>query len=136
MKKIIDKAFNIFLKKDFLIFLIIGVINTFNGTILSIIYSSIFQPNIAFIFGYMTSVLISYLLNSFFTFKERLNISKLIKFYISCIPNFLVQFISVYLIYNLLGYDKIIAYIVAAIIGIPVTFLLLKFYAFAKRNNK
>ncbi len=136
MKKIIDKAFNIFLKKDFLIFLIIGVINTFNGTILSIIYSSIFQPNIAFIFGYMTSVLISYLLNSFFTFKERLNISKLIKFYISCIPNFLVQFISVYLIYNLLGYDKIIAYIVAAIIGIPVKFLLLKFYAFAKRNNK
>ena len=124
---------SIFFKKDFLIFLIIGVINTFNGTLLSIIYSQIFQANIAFIFGYITSTFISFILNSVFTFKTKVQIVRFYKFFISCMPNFAVQLLSVFIIYNLLGFNKIIAYLIAAIIGIPVTFIILKFYAFKNR---
>jgi putative flippase GtrA len=134
MKKFIDKVLKIFFNKDFVIFLIIGVINTFNGTLFSTTYAFILQVNIAFVCGYITSLFISYLLNSYFTFKEHLNFKKFIKFCMSYIPNFIVQFLSVYIIYNLLEFDKIVAYLVAAIIGIPITFILLKFYAFAKKK--
>jgi putative flippase GtrA len=135
VKKLFDKIINTFFKKDFLIFIIIGIINTFNGTLFSMLYSKIFQPNLAFVFGYATSLIISYLLNSFFTFKSNLAFNKFIKFCISYVPNFIVQFVSVCIIYNLLGFDKIIAYLAAAVIGIPVTFLILKFYAFATKKN-
>lgn len=125
---------DIFFKKEFIIFLIVGVINTFNGTLFSFLFSMIMQANVAFACGFVTSLTINYILNSFITFKESLNFNKFIKFCISYIPNFLVQFLSVYIIYNRLGYDKIIAYIAAAVIGIPVTFILLKFYAFTKKK--
>lgn len=133
--KIYNKFSNIFLKKDFFTFLIIGVINTFNGSVLSLFYSSFFQVNVSFVFGYVTSIFISYILNSVFTFHEKLNIKKFINFFIACMPNFVVQLTSVYIIFNILNYDKIIAYLLAAIIGVPVTFLLLKFYTFKKTSN-
>jgi putative flippase GtrA len=136
MKKLFNKVKSIFLKKDFFIFVAIGVINTFNGTLFSMLYSSLgLQANIAFACGYITSLFIAYILNSIFTFKEKLSLNKLIKFAISYIPNFIVQSLCVYVIYNVLNYDKLIAYLVAAVIGIPVTFLLLKFYAFSKKKQ-
>lgn len=134
MKKAINKVLKLFLNKEFMVFVVIGIINTFNGTLFAMLYSKIFQANVAFVVGYMTSVCISYLLNSIFTFKEKLGFNKLIKFIVSYIPNFVVQLISVFIIYNLLGYEKIVAYLLAAIIGVPVTFLILKFFAFSKKK--
>lgn len=136
MKKLIKKIKDIFFKKEFFIFIVVGIINTFNGILFSMLYSKIFQVNVAFVVGYITSVFISYILNSIFTFKQKLSLDKTIKFYISYIPNFIVQLISVFIIYNLLGYEKIIAYLVAAIIGVPVTFVILKIFTFSKKNIK
>ncbi|MGG7153651.1 GtrA family protein, partial [Clostridium neonatale] len=56
-----------------------------------------------------------------------------IKFAISYIPNFIIQNIVVIIVFNIFNYDKIIAYILAAIIGVPVTFVLMKFFVFRKR---
>jgi putative flippase GtrA len=41
----------------------------------------------------------------------------------------------VVVIYNALGFDKLIAYVAAAIIGVPVTFLFLKFFAFRPQTE-
>ena len=128
--ELIKKIKNIFLNKEFIFFILIGVINTFNGVIFSYIYSSILNENLAFILGYISGLIISYILNSFITFKEKLSIKKFIKFAISYIPNFIIQNIVVILIFNILGLHKLIAYVLAAVIGIPVTFILLKFFAF------
>ncbi|PKM93302.1 MAG: GtrA family protein [Firmicutes bacterium HGW-Firmicutes-1] len=130
----IKKIINIFFNKEFMVFLIIGVINTFNGVGLALLYSYFADANLAFALGYGTSLLISYLLNSYFTFKESLGFVKLIKFCISYLPNFIIQFVTVLLFYNLLNFPKIYAYAVAAVIGVPITFLVLKFYAFAKKK--
>lgn len=133
----IDKFKNIFFKKDFLIFILIGVINTLNGILFSLLYTDVFkmQTNVAFVVGYISSLIISYILNSKLTFKDSLSFSKLIKFSISYIPNFIIQNICVYIIYNVLKFDKIIAFAVAAIIGIPITFVILKFFAFKNKKN-
>jgi putative flippase GtrA len=129
---IIDKIKKIFLNKEFILFIIIGVINTFNGVVFSFIYSSLLNENLAFVLGYISGLAISYILNSYITFKEKLAFTKFIKFAISYIPNFIIQNIVVIITFNILGLHKLIAYCLAAIIGIPVTFILLKFFAFKK----
>ncbi len=123
-----------FLSLQFIMFLIIGVINTINGIGFAYLYSLIIKNvNLAFIVGYLTSLSIAYLLNSFLTFKENLSLKKFVKFCISYIPNFLIQNGFVILFYNILGWEKLLVYCLAAIFGIPVTFLLLKLFAFKKK---
>lgn len=127
---IINKIKNIFINKEFILFIIIGVINTFNGIVFSFIYSSLLNENLAFVLGYISGLIVSYILNSYITFKEKLSITKFLKFGISYIPNFIIQNIVVIITFNILGLHKLIAYCLAAIIGIPVTFALLKLFAF------
>jgi putative flippase GtrA len=134
MENVTQKLKNTFLSKQFVIFIIIGIINTFNGTIFSYIYSSFLNANMAFLPGYISGLFISYILNSFITFKEKLSFRKLTKFTVSSIPNFIIQYIVV-IICNLVGLNKLFAYMLAAIIGVPITFLLMKFFAFSKKNN-
>lgn len=129
------KLFKTFFDKSFILFLFVGVINTFNGIIFSSLYSIAFQANIAFIFGYITSLTISYLLNSLITFREKLSFNKYIKFCISYIPNFIIQNLIVFIVYNTLHLHKLIAYLLAAIIGIPVTFILMKIFAFNSKKE-
>lgn len=43
MKALIDKILKIFLSKEFILFVIIGVINTFNGVVFSMIYSKFYN---------------------------------------------------------------------------------------------
>lgn len=127
-----SKIKRLFLNKEFIFFIIIGGINTINGVIFSYIYSSLLNENLAFILGYISGLIISYLLNSFITFKEKLSFVKFIKFGVSYIPNFIIQNIVVVIAFNILDLHKLIAYSLAAIIGIPVTFILLKVFAFKK----
>ena len=127
---VIEKIKKIFFSKEFILFIIIGMINTFNGVVFSFIYSNLLNENLAFILGYISGLVISYTLNSYITFKEELTLSKFIKFAISYIPNFIIQNTVVIITFNILGIHKLISYSLAAIIGIPVTFILLKFFAF------
>lgn len=134
MEYLINKFKNIFFSKEFIIFVIIGVINTFNGVIFSYIYSNFFNENIAFVCGYISGLIISYILNSYVTFKEKLDFNKFVKFTISYIPNFIIQNIIVLIVFNIMGIYKLIAYGLAAIIGVPITFIFMKFFAFNKKN--
>lgn len=136
MNDTIKKFKGTFLSKQFITFIIIGIINTFVGTVFSYIYSSFFNENMAFIFGYMTGLLISYILNSFITFKESLEFKKFIKFAVSYIPNFIIQNIVVIVAFNIMGLNKLIAYVLAAIIGVQITFALMKFFAFRNNDKK
>ena len=135
MDKLISKFKNTFFTKEFILFVIIGVINTFNGVIFAAFYSKFLNGNIAFAAGYISGLFISYILNSLITFKEHLSFYKFIKFAISYIPNFIIQNIAVFIIYNIMGWPNIAAYVLAAAIGVPVTFILMKFFAFSKNQN-
>jgi putative flippase GtrA len=131
----ISKFKNIFLKKEFLLFVLVGILNTGSSIIFAFLLSSILNDNLAYIIGYIISLMFSYLLNSFITFREKLSLSKLIKFCISYIPNFLIQNLAVIIFLNMLGWYKLIAYMIAAAIGIPVTFILQRFFTFKKSHS-
>lgn len=128
------KMKTMFFSKEFLLFIFVGVINTFNGIFFSFLYSTIIDANLSFILGYITSLTISYFLNSFLTFKEEIEFRKYIKFCISYIPNFIIQNIIVLVVYNLLLFPKLVAYTLAALIGLPITFIALKLFAFNKKR--
>ncbi|MBE7019680.1 MAG: GtrA family protein [Ruminococcaceae bacterium] len=130
--KILEKIKNLFLKKDFIIFVAIGVINTLTTIVLSALLAGLLGVNVAYVVGYLAGFLVSYLLNSHFTFCEKLAWGKLIKYAIATVPNFLIQNGVVFIVYNLLGWHNIIASVLAAAIGVPVTFLLQKFFTFKK----
>ena len=134
MESLINKIKEVFFSKQFIMFVFIGVINTFNGVIFSYIYSSFLNENIAFIFGYISGLVISYILNSYVTFKEKLEFNKFIKFAVSYIPNFIIQNIVVFIVFNMMGLHKLIAYGLAAVIGVPITFVFMKFFAFKKNK--
>ena len=124
-----------FISPQFMRFLAVGVVNALNGTLFAYLYSLVMDANLAFVLGYVTALTISYFLNSAFVFPSKLSLERYFRFALSYIPNFLIQNLSVLVVYNLLGYDKLVAYILAAIIGVPATFLLLKFFAFRERTH-
>ena len=131
----VKKLKNIFFTKEFFTFLIVGGINTINGIVFSYVYSLFLGVNVSFVLGYVTAMTISYLLNSTLVFKEDMGVIKYIKFCISYIPNFIIQNIFVLLFYNMLQWNKLIVFALAAIVGVPVTFIIMKFFAFNKKDN-
>lgn len=131
---IIEKLKHHFLTKEFFLFLIIGCINTFNGTFLAWACSFL-SPynNLNFNIGYIISNIIAYCMNSYFIFHEPLDFTRYIKFFISYIPNYIIQNIIVVIFYNMLAFPPVVSYLIAAVLGIPVTFLMVKIFAFGKK---
>lgn len=131
---LIEKLKHTFLTPTFLRFIFVGCLNTFNGVLFSFLYSLIISnATIAFVIGYINSLVFSYLLNSFITFKDKnLSFKKFIGLCVSYIPNFLIQLVCVYVFTEVLGWYKLWAYIIAAIIGIPITYIFLSIIPFKK----
>ena len=129
----IKKIINLFFDRDFITFIAIGIINVINGIWIAYVYSLIIlDPIIAYIFGFLTSLCISYILNSLFNFKQKISFTKFIKFVINNIFNFVIQIISVVLLINKLKINKLSAYAISAIIAVPITFVLVKINVFRK----
>lgn len=127
----------LFFSRDFILFILIGLINTLNGVVLALVFNYLkFERFISFIFGYILSNIIAYLLNSSIIFKQKLSVIIYLKFFISYIPNFLIQSVIVFVMCNILNLKAILAYITAAAIGVPVTFLCVKLLAFNKHKDK
>lgn len=129
----LNQVKNILFTKQFILFIVIGCINTLSSSVFSAFYSMILGDVSAFIPGYITGILVAYTLNSVFNFKEKLEWNKLIKYGLSTIPNFIIQLIVVYIGVSILGINNYICYGVAAIIGVPVTFIILKIFVFIQK---
>lgn len=124
-----------FFTREFLSFVIVGGINTLSNVVFSTIYSLFIKnTTLAFFPGYITSNVVSYILNSKLTFKEHLGIVKFIKFFVSYIPNFIIQTVIVYLFDRFIHGPSVIAYAIAAVIGVPVTFVFMKLFTFKKEK--
>ena len=122
-----------FLNRDFITFVFIGVINAFNGIWIAYVYSLfIVNAIVAYIAGFCTSLIIAYILNSKLNFKQSLNVNQFLKFAINNIPNFIIQVISVVLLLNTLGFNKLLAYAISSVIAVPITFILVKVNVFKK----
>lgn len=133
MREKINKFKELFFTKQFICFVAVGCINTLNGMLFPFLFSYIMNANIAYAISYIPSLTISYFLNSVVTFSDRdFSFKKYVKFCLSYVPNFIIQNISFFLVFNLAGLPKIAAILLASVIGIPLTFLIMKFFTFSK----
>lgn len=133
MREKINKFKELFFTKQFICFVAVGCINTLNGMLFPFLLSYIMNANIAYAISYIPSLTISYFLNSVVTFSDRdFSFKKYVKFCLSYVPNFIIQNISFFLVFNLAGLPKIVAILLASVIGIPLTFLIMKFFTFGK----
>ena len=116
----------------FIRFLFVGGVNAFLGVLFAYTVSLfIVNSQLAWVIGYAFSLVVSYPLNAYITFKHAsLSLSQFYSFCVSYIPNFAVQFISVFILIGYFGLYKLAAYILAVIIAVPITFLLLAKFTF------
>lgn len=122
-----------FFTRAFLLFLVIGTINTFLCSFLATVLEPLVgNANLAFNIGYLLSNVNAYLLNSLFVFPTRMTLVRYVKFFLSYVPNYIIQNAIVFVAYNLLGLPSIASYLLAAILGVPVTFLCVKIFAFGR----
>ena len=126
------KIIKLFFDRDFFVFLVIGVVNVFNGVVISLLYSKLFDDISSYILGFITSMTISYILNSYLNFKDKLSLNKYYKFALSNIPNFIIQIISLILLLKGIHIPKVISYLVSACIAVPITYVLVKINVFRK----
>ena len=132
MSELLRKARNTFLSEKFIGSCLIGIINTFNTAFFSWLFHFILQENFAAYLGFFLSLTVNYLLNSHFVFKNHLHYKKYIKFLISYIPNFIIFFLVSFITINLLEMDQFWATVLATAAGGPVTFVIIKLYAFSR----
>lgn len=123
-----------FLSGQFILFVVVGGINTLSGVGIAYFLSLLLNANISFILGYLIGLVISYILNTLITFKSDFDWQKFIRFCISYVPNFFIQNIIVFITFNIMGIDKLISFILAAVIGLPITFVLMKKITFKDEN--
>lgn len=122
-----------FLSREFILFLAIGCVNTFDCSLLSTLLAPFLGDiNLAFNVGYMLSNVIAYLLSACFVFPTPLSWLGWVRFFLSYVPNYLVQNVLVVALYNLMGIPPVRSFIISAVLGIPATFILVKFFAFGK----
>lgn len=120
-----------YLNRDFISFVFIGCINAFNGIWIAYVYSLfVLNPIAAYILGFLSSLIISYILNSKLNFKSKLTINKFIKFVVNNIPNFIIQVLCVIVLLNNLKFSKLLSYAISAVVAVPITFLLVKINVF------
>ena len=122
-----------FLSEKFIKFCVLGIVNTFNDALFSWIYHFVIQENAAAVLGYFTALTIAFFLNSFFVFKKPISFGIYIRFGLSYIPNFIIYFLVTFLTINTLGLPQFWGTVLAAAAGGPITFVIIKIYAFGKK---
>lgn len=128
-----NKIKNIFLNQQFILFVFCGGIGTLTNFISSLIFSLWINPTIAYVFGYVLSLAITYLLNAKLIFKKSLQLGDYFKFVLSYIPNFIILVSFVFIFLNLFGWHKILVYALVSLLGLPITFVLVKIFAFKNK---
>lgn len=134
MEKKLKMFSKTFFSVKFLGFCLIGIINTLNSAFFSWLTHLFLQENLAAVCGYIISLTINYVLNSTLIFKKKLSLRSLFRFTLSYIPNFIIYFLITFLTINTLNFSQFIGTVIAAMAGGPVTFIIIKLYAF--KNNE
>lgn len=135
MPKILNKIKSTFINKKFIGFCLIGIINTFNTAFFSWLAHFRLEENVSAHIGYFISLTINYILNSTIVFKNKLNFRKYLRYLISYIPNYIIySMVSLFTI-NIIKMDQFWATVLAIAAGAPITFIIIKLYAFGNKSK-
>ena len=130
MRDFLIRVKNTFLSKKFIGFCLIGIVNTFNTAFFSWLAHLKIQEKISAYIGDFISLTINYALNSAIVFKKRLSLRKYLRFLLSYVPNLLIYTLASMLTINVLKINQFWATAIATAVGGPITFVIIKLFAF------
>lgn len=130
-----EKMSKTYLSKEFFLFVFCGGMGTLTNFVFSLAISMRVDATASYVCGYGLSLFVAYALNASLIYREKYRLHDFIKFVISYIPNFLILFTFVAIFLNLLHWNKVIVYALAGLLGLPLTYIIVKVFAFGKRED-
>ncbi|MGJ9383117.1 GtrA family protein [Salipaludibacillus sp. CF4.18] len=111
--------------REFIRFIVVGIINTFHYYVSYLLLHGIFGINymVAHIAGFLISFVISFYLNSLFTFKVKPTLVKFLQFPVTQLFNITVSSLCVYIFIEQFQMESTTAPILSIFITIPLTFI-------------
>ena len=133
MRSLLLKLKRTFISKNFLEFCGFGIVNTLTHGIFSKLFNLFMQANVAYVVGFFCSNIIAFFLNSFFTFKKSPTLKRYAKFILSYIPCLIIGFLVTFITINTLELPQFWGTIIAAMVGGPLTYIIMKVYTFGRK---
>lgn len=114
---------------EFLKYAIVGCINTADYYLSYLIFMDIFKFSykISFVMGYVVSIVGSYFLNTYFTYKQKPSVKKFLIFPLTYIPNFIIQYLGMILLVDRINMSRKVAPVITALVATPITFFVTKY---------
>ncbi|MBR3969294.1 MAG: GtrA family protein [Clostridia bacterium] len=122
-----------FVSKKFLEFCVFGLVNTITHGLFSKLFSHFMQANAAYVVGFFFSNFIAFFLNSYFIFKKSPTLKRYTKFIVSYIPCLIIGFLVTFITINTLKLPQFWGTILAAMVGGPLTYIIMKVYTFGRK---
>ena len=122
-----------YLNKKFILFCCFGGFNTFTLSVFSTIFSFYFQENLSYAMGDYLSLTIAFFIDSYIIFKRPPSIRRYIRFFISYIPSCTISFLASFITINAMGLPQFWGSALAAVVGGPITFVIMGAYTFGKK---
>jgi putative flippase GtrA len=103
---------------------LVGVVNTTSYVGLYLLLLQLVLPYLlAHVVAFLVSMVGSYFLNCRFTFRTRPTLRKFLLFPLSNVTNFVVTSTGLYVLVEVLHFDKTVSPLLAASVAVPITFL-------------
>ncbi|TNC28805.1 GtrA family protein [Amycolatopsis alkalitolerans] len=104
----------------------VGVLNTGTYYLLYLLLTRFLPYLVAHVCAFAVSMVGSYFLNCFFTFRTRPTLRKFVLFPLSNATNFVVTTAGLYVLVALVHVNHVVAPLTAAAVAIPITFVVAK----------
>lgn len=112
-------------KAEFIRFIVIGGINTFNYYVIYMLFHHVWKIGygVSHVVAFTLSMVASFFLNSYFTFKVKPTLRKFLQFPLTQVVNFTVTTVCIYLLVEQFGVSTSLAPLFAIFIAVPATFI-------------
>jgi putative flippase GtrA len=115
--------------EQFIRFVIVGLINTFNYYVLYLLLYHLVSLDYMFahIIAFLISMIGSFYLNSYFTYKVKPTLKKFFQFPLTYVVNITITTFAIWLFVDVIGWSETLSPLLATVLAIPFTFVVSKF---------
>jgi len=113
-----------YINKEFIRFVFFGGVNTLLGYLIYVILLIFLNYKVSFTITYVSSIVISYYLNSKFVFYRKVTLKKGLMYPSVYLIQYLTCMLLLHIFVEILNLSKFIAPILAVLLTVPVTFFL------------
>lgn len=108
---------------------VVGCVNTADYYLSYLFFMDILKLTyrVSFVMSYVVSIVGSYFLNTYFTYKQKPSLKKFLVFPLTYVPNFLIQYFGIILLVDKIKMSSKVAPVITALVATPITFFVMKY---------